>query len=338
MGKVTFLGVEGSGKTVLTVALVDAFKNLEDKGWFLRPDSRQAYRFLMEQIPRFGKGEFPSQTSALKKLEWTATFNGEDVRKLDVLDYPGEIYRLAFLDPEDDSNPAEFREKVAAHKEEIDEFLGHLVDSEIFFVLFNLDDAEGQDHIPENLDAVWITNACLRYLKNLPGEHRIALLLTQADRHEELKSSSMSDVLNNQLKLIAKNFPDLDVLPVSAAQLDSPHNGIHEMLNIIIGPMLEDPNLFKKLVEKLETVLVLDRMNGNEILKTIDAIEEYPDEVQSSEYVINLIADARQIVNYVKEKRVSILGNLKVPKMRTGIGKMGAEAKARCINATLKWV
>ena len=189
MGKVTFLGVEGSGKTVLAGALVHAFKKLKDKGWYLRPDSRESYRFLMEQVPKLERGELPSQTSSLKKLEWTITLNGEDVRKLDVLDYPGEIYRLAFLDAEDDSNPEEFKEKVAAHKEEVDEFLGHLVDSDTFFVLFNLDDALDQEQNPKNLDAVWVTNACLRYLRRLSGHPRVHFLLTQADRFKKKMTS-----------------------------------------------------------------------------------------------------------------------------------------------------
>ena len=46
MGNITFFGVEGSGKTVLTMALVNLFKAHEAEGWFLRPETRSACRFV----------------------------------------------------------------------------------------------------------------------------------------------------------------------------------------------------------------------------------------------------------------------------------------------------
>ena len=50
MGNITFLGVEGSGKTVLTMALVNLFKAHEAEGWFLRPETRLVFCFV-EQVP-----------------------------------------------------------------------------------------------------------------------------------------------------------------------------------------------------------------------------------------------------------------------------------------------
>ena len=45
MGKVVFLGVEGSGKTTLAMALTKAFARHADEGWYLRPEGRGAYNF-----------------------------------------------------------------------------------------------------------------------------------------------------------------------------------------------------------------------------------------------------------------------------------------------------
>lgn len=218
MGNVTFLGVEGSGKTVLTMALVNAFRAHEAEGWRLRPETRGAFRFLA-QVPDVIAGEtLPHQTTSLRQLAWSVLFRDEPQRTLDILDYPGEVYRLAFLEAADDPNPASFAERVAANKEEIDALLGHLLCSEQVFVLFNLADAFDLANKPANLDAVWTTNACLDYLHRLPSHPRITLLLTQIDRYVSFDSPTLDPaaLVSRHLPLIAKNFPKLDVLAIAA--------------------------------------------------------------------------------------------------------------------------
>ena len=218
MGNVTFLGVEGSGKTVLTMALVNAFRAHEAEGWRFRPETRGAFRFLA-QVPDTIAGEtLPHQTTALRQLAWSVLFRDEHQRTLDILDYPGEVYRLAFLEAADDPNPATFAERVAANKEEIEALLGHLMGSDQVFVLFNLADAADIANTPANLDAVWTTNACLDCLHRLPSHPRITLLLTQIDRYVSPDAPTLDPrtLVTRHLPLIAGNFPNLDVLAVSA--------------------------------------------------------------------------------------------------------------------------
>ena len=45
MAKTLCLGVEGSGKTTLAMALTRAFARQEEAGWYLRPVDRGAYNF-----------------------------------------------------------------------------------------------------------------------------------------------------------------------------------------------------------------------------------------------------------------------------------------------------
>ena len=218
MGNVTFLGVEGSGKTVLTMALVNAFRAHEAEGWRLRPETRGAFRFLA-QVPDTIAGEtLPHQTTALRQLAWSVLFRDEHQRTLDILDYPDEVYRLAFLEAADDPNPATFAERVAANKEEIEALLGHLMGSDQVFVLFNLADAADIANTPANLDAVWTTNACLDYLHRLPSHPRITLLLTQIDRYVSPDAPTLDPRtrVTRHLPLNAKNFPNLDILAISA--------------------------------------------------------------------------------------------------------------------------
>ena len=232
MGNITFLGVEGSGKTVLTMALVNAFKAHEHEGWFLRPETRGAFRFL-EQVPsELKEGTLPHQTTALRQLAWSVVKDGEHQQTLDILDYPGEVYRLAFLNAEDENDPDEFRARVQAHQEEIKGLLGHLIQSEHIFLLFNLSDAKDLGSNAKNLDAVWVTNACLDYLHRLPHKPRITLLLTQIDRYVDLEQYEFDPkvYVSHHLPLIARNFPNLDVCAVAALGAADATFGIDSIL------------------------------------------------------------------------------------------------------------
>ncbi len=238
MKNVTFLGVEGSGKTVLTTALVNVFKEYEKEGWYLRPDTRESFRFLEQAPSSLDSSTMPHQTTALKRLAWSVQFDGQTVRTLDVLDYPGEIYRLAFLEAKDDPDPFAFSQRVEANKDDIDALLAHLMESDQVFVLFNPADAQDMTNNSANLDAVWVTNACLDYLHRLPNRPTITLLLTQVDRYVDLEKYEIDlDVyVAHHLPLIHRNFPGLDIVAVSAI---GPANATFGIDSIILRCLFE---------------------------------------------------------------------------------------------------
>lgn len=262
MGNITFLGVEGSGKTVLTMALVNAFKAHEHEGWFLRPETRGAFRFLEQGPSELKEGTLQHQTTALRQLAWSMVKDGEHQQTLDILDYPGEVYRLAFLNAEDENDPDEFRARVQAHQEEIKGFLGHLILSEHIFVLFNLSDAKDLGSNAKNLDAVWVTNACLDYLHRLPHKPRITLLLTQIDRYVDLEQYEFDPkvYVSHYLPLIARNFPNLDVCAVAALGAADSTFGINSILVrcLFSTPVVQDAiNHVKECRRDLEYVFDL---------------------------------------------------------------------------------
>ena len=120
MGKVVFLGVEDSGKTTLAMALTKAFARHADEGWYLRPEGRGAYNFATIAPGDFATDGFPAQTSAAREMTWKISRDDVDKGDIQILDYPGEIYRLAFLTAEDEADPDAFRarggERGRAHR------------------------------------------------------------------------------------------------------------------------------------------------------------------------------------------------------------------------------
>lgn len=240
MGNVTFLGVEGAGKTVLTMALLKCFKKHEAEGWFLRPETNNAFRFLNQLPDELDQGTLPHQTVALRHLALNVLKDHAPQRTFDILDYPGEIFRLAFLDAKDDPDPFAFSERVEAHRDDIEALLGHLTDSDQVFVLFNLDDGRDLATNTRNSDAVWATNACLDYLHRLPSHPKITLLLTQIDRHVDLETYDFNPgaYVAHYLPLIAQNFPHLDILAVAAL---GPTDATYGLDSILLRCLYDTP-------------------------------------------------------------------------------------------------
>ena len=235
MSKTVFLGVEGAGKTSLTVALARAFESHKESGWYLKPLNRDSFRFL-KALPDSLDGNFPSQTADLRELRWQAEYQGNDLGEIAILDYPGEIYRLAFLDAKDERDPESFRQKVAANKSEIDALLRAIKDANDVFVLFNLSDGMDLRENPRNLDAVWVTNECLKLLKRLESKPRIRLLFTQVDRYRDA-GLDLAAFSPKSIELVGHDHPDIPFVSV----IDPPGSeyGIDGIVRLLISDPLK---------------------------------------------------------------------------------------------------
>ena len=237
MSKTVFLGVEGSGKTSLTVALAQAFENHKEEGWYLKPLSRDSFRFL-KTLPDMLDGNFPSQTADLRELRWQAEYEGNDLGEIAILDYPGEIYRLAFLDANDERDPEAFRQKVAANRPEINALLHAIKEANDVFVLFNLSDGMDLRGNPRNLDAVWVTNECLKLLKRLESKPRIRLLFTQADRYRDA-GLDLATFSPKSIDLIGHDHSDVPWSLVSVIDPSESEYGIDGIVQLLITEPLQ---------------------------------------------------------------------------------------------------
>ena len=234
MGKVVFLGVEGSGKTTLAMALAKAFARHADEGWYLRPEGRGAYNFATVAPNDFATDGFPAQTSAAREMTWTIARDGKDVGGIRILDYPGEIYRLAFLAAEDEADPDTFRARAAANAEELDVLNRAIEEAESLYVLFNLQDALNLSGDDANRSAVWVTNECLKRLKALPSKPRVTLVFTQVDRYQT-EDDFLHSFTPAELDLIGHDHPDVDWMMVSVLVPPESEFGIDAFVRRVTG-------------------------------------------------------------------------------------------------------
>ncbi len=234
MGKVVFLGVEGSGKTTLAMALAKAFARHADEGWYLRPEGRGAYNFATVAPNDFAVDGFPAQTSSAREMTWTISRDGKDMGGIRILDYPGEIYRLAFLNAEDEADPDAFRARAAANAEELDVLNRAIEEAESLYVLFNLQDALDLHGDDSNRSAVWVTNECLKRLKALPSKPRVTLVFTQVDRYQT-EDDFLHSFTPAELDLIGHDHPDVDWMMVSVLVPPDSEFGIDAFVRRVTG-------------------------------------------------------------------------------------------------------
>ena len=234
MGKVVFLGVEGSGKTTLAMALTKAFARHADEGWYLRPEGRGAYNFATIAPGDFATDGFPAQTSAAREMTWKISRDDVDKGGIQILDYPGEIYRLAFLTAEDEADPDAFRARAEANAEELNVLNRAIEEAESLYVLFNLQDALDLRGDDANRSAVWVTNECLKRLKALPAKPRVTLVFTQVDRYQT-DDDFLHSFTPAELDLIGHDHPDVDWMMVSVLVPSDSEFGIDAFVRRVTG-------------------------------------------------------------------------------------------------------
>lgn len=230
MGTTLFLGVEGSGKTVLNMALAKVFAAHPEAGLRLRPENRAAFRFL-EQLPAslYATPQPPEQPGRHASVAWSVCRGQDAVLPLDIPECPGDIFRLAFQKPEDASDPADFAARAAARKDDVKQLLAQVASASRVYVLFDVSRIRDTDKDPGRLDAVWATNACLRHLLSLEYPPQVFLLLTHADR-DPAAGNDFRAILRDRLPLLADNYPDLPGLAVSSVKPDDPDFGLQPLL------------------------------------------------------------------------------------------------------------
>ncbi len=254
MGNITFLGVEGSGKTVLMMALVKSFLEHRNEGWSVEPNTRSAMRFLASIPDEMTMDNLPSQTALMKRLALQIKHNDETVCDLNMLDYPGEIYRLAFLDPDEAENREEAQAKIDANRAEINELLSCVTNSEHVFVLFNPEDGQNIATNERNLDSVWVTNDCFKFLTRIPNKPKVTAVLTQMDKFVDIDDANFQPetFLKENIPFLNLGEAKKDLIAISAMKKGSGSFSLNQIIYRCLASKIPD---YEKLIKKGEILL-----------------------------------------------------------------------------------
>ena len=188
MRKIAIVGVEGSGKTVMLAGLADLYSRPDDKGYFLAANDFNTSAYVAELMGRLRSGIWPSATAddAFQGLEWTLRRRSDnggrptDICELSCLDFPGEVYRKAFVDAKG--------ERSAEMQRQIESLWSYIERADCLIVLVNLGDVITHGLSNRRVhESIWVPSGILKEaVKERPGRvvPKAAIVLSQADNYE----------------------------------------------------------------------------------------------------------------------------------------------------------
>lgn len=224
MSKISIVGVQGSGKTVLMAALGAKYKQPDEYGLFLSPESPEAFGFVRNEMAKMRAGEkhgdWPGTTTpdSMCMLRWSLRRKTEDgdtkLCDLEFLDFGGEIYKRAFGSgtlQESKDAAEDWTEEIAALKK-------HIEESDVLLVLVNLRDVISGVVNKETNARLYATKGVLDYATRELKIKRIAMAFTQVDAYRKVidESGRLSDVLQTHFPDVANVYSSLPLFAVSA--------------------------------------------------------------------------------------------------------------------------
>ena len=185
--RIAIVGVEGSGKTVMLVGLADLYSRPDENGYFLAANDFNTSAYVAELMGRLRSGIWPAATAddAFQGLEWTLRRRSDnggrptDICELSCLDFPGEVYRKAFVDAKG--------ERSAEMQRQIESLWNYIERADCLIVLVNLGDVITHGLSNRRVhESIWVTSGILKEaLKERPGRvvPKAAIVLSQADNY-----------------------------------------------------------------------------------------------------------------------------------------------------------
>lgn len=211
MSKILFLGHEGSGKTVLMTMLSRYFETAGDGRWGLDPQTEAAFAFMEQAPAKIAAGKWPQQTTVDKIItyRWELQYAGECYTTLEMLEYPGEVFRHLF----DEAAPNKTR-----YQEECAVLSSAIHEANSIFLLINLDDLNDTSENRKNVQTIWQLCQAVKYLSSLSTRPQITLVLTQIDRYcDDPESVNPTNLLLSKNSLFLKRgFQNYNIIAISA--------------------------------------------------------------------------------------------------------------------------
>ncbi len=281
MKNISIVGVEGSGKTVMMAAIGEQWEKPDERGYFLSPENAPTYGFSKKVMGTMRQGRWPSATpiDTMTALEWTLRYKKDNVQKtianVSLMDFAGEIYRLAFVDNQ--RSGGEYKDKVTALRTYVDQ-------ADVLIVLVNLSDIiDGSMSDDRTLDAAWVTKSVLDYATSGDVEHRpqVAIVFSQADSYLHIIESlgGERNALDKYLPHVASLYDHLPIFTATAVdrtivddegvELPSPDfqsTGLRPLMDWIIHIAEQD----KAVQDEKAEIAALELIMGNAPLVHLD--------------------------------------------------------------------
>lgn len=234
MRKVAIVGVEGSGKTVMLAGLGDLYSRPDDKGYFLVPKDFNTSSYVAELMGRLRSGIWPAATAddVFQGLEWTLRRRSDtggrptDICELSCLDFPGEVYRKAFVENANTVAGITLTSAGNSVSEEmqrqIESLWSYIERADCLIVLVNLSDVITRGLADRRvLESIWVTSSILEQaLKERPGRvvPKTAIVLSQADSYEATIKAcgGPKGVLEKYLPQVYNSYDWLDIFAAYA--------------------------------------------------------------------------------------------------------------------------
>ncbi len=226
MRKISIVGVEGSGKTVLLSAIGDKYENPDSSGIFMSPENSRAFGFVKLHMEAMKNGQWPAATTTNSNLDWSIYHRTgqqkELVCQLSLLDFAGELYRLSFGEHTE--------EEISAWGDEITVLKDHIAESDLLVVIVNLSDIiNGSPSNIRTRETMWLSKSVIDYAIRNGKNKDVAIVLSQSDvyREEIAACGGNQGVLQKYLPHVANLYDDLPIFAVSAINKTVPdENGM----------------------------------------------------------------------------------------------------------------
>lgn len=215
MRKISIVGVEGSGKTVLLSAIGDKYENPDVSGVFMSPENARAFGFVKLHMEAMRNGQWPAATTTNSNLDWTlfkkTDSAKETICQLSLLDFAGELYRLCFGE--------HFEDEIGNWAEEMEILKKHIAESDMLIVIVNLSDViNASPSNPRARETMWLTKSVIDYATRNGNDKDVAIVFSQADIYKlEIESCGGKEAaLQKYLPHVANVYDNLPIFAVSA--------------------------------------------------------------------------------------------------------------------------
>lgn len=213
---IAIIGLEGSGKTVLTVTLAKRLSTIDARGVFLNPQGVKTLKYVENVWQTLQSGEWPPSTppGELFELRWKLQLVGESECDVRLIDAAGQDLRLLFGDEQIDAV-----DSLPAHLQALADYCRS---ADIVLFLVNLKDYVGQGNPEQRTANEAAIKSAMDYLDGSARRKRVCLILTQTDLYEELARER-----GGWLELVAHAIPY-----IFSAHVQVQHVAVHPVSSV----------------------------------------------------------------------------------------------------------